>query len=125
VHISKPRVAPAISSKMTYLAKGALLLFYVGVSLFALYKLKVASIGLNVDYLTGVLMYGTSFGLWLCVLRLYPLSVAFPLASGLVIVGTQIVGLVVLHEEFDAPKIAGICLIVVGVVTLATSRSYA
>ena len=58
--------------------RALLLIVYVGTSLFGLYKLKTAPMGLNVEYAIGIAAYGASFGMWLFVLKLYPFSIAFP-----------------------------------------------
>ncbi|HYE37790.1 hypothetical protein [Methylocaldum sp.] len=108
-------------SKMISLIKPLFLILYVALSLFGLYKLKATAFGLSIGYIVGFLAYASGFGLWLIILKLYPLSVAFPLAAGSLIFGTQIVGVYVLREQFDSAKIMGVVLILAGIVTLAIS----
>jgi multidrug transporter EmrE-like cation transporter len=63
--------------------------------------------------------YVAGFFLWLLVLRWYPLSIAFPLAAGTLIVGSQILGIVLLSERYDALSIVGVSLILLGIAVLA------
>ncbi len=51
-------------------------------------------------------------------LRWYPLSIAFPLAAGTVIVGTQIVGVFLLKERFDIASLVAVSFILVGLIIL-------
>lgn len=91
---------------------------YVTFSLFGLYKLKLAQPGLNPDYLLGFAAYGSGFVLWLFVLKLYDLSVAFPMAAGSLIVGTQLIGILLLGEDYNAPKVFSVVLILSGLAVL-------
>lgn len=98
-----------------------LLVVYVATSLFGLYKLKSAPIGPNLDFMLGFCAYGLGVVMWLYVLKLYPLSLAFPLAAGALMVGTQLVGAVFLHEAFGPAKLVGVSLLIAGLGTLAAS----
>lgn len=98
-----------------------LLIVYVATSLFGLYKLKSAPIGPNFDFLMGFCAYGLGVVLWLSVLKLYPLSIAFPLAAGALIVGTQLVGVFFLQEAYGTVKLVGVALLLTGLATLAAS----
>jgi multidrug transporter EmrE-like cation transporter len=95
---------------------------YLAVSLFGLYQIKAATPGLNAGYLLGVLAYAAGFLLWLQMIRLFPLSTAFPLAAGALICGTQLVGILALGEQYDAAKVAGVLLILAGIGALAVSE---
>ena len=95
-------------------------IIYLTFSLYGLYKLKVAEFGINVDFALGAFSYGSSFLLWIVVLRWFPLSVVFPLAAGSIIVGTQLVGVFILNEPFDHMSMIAIALILAGLVTLAS-----
>lgn len=106
------------------LTKLLLLFFYVVVSLFGLYKLKTAEIGINWEFVLGVVFYGSGFLLWIAVLRVYPLSIAFPLAAGSLIVGTQLIGVRFLGEPFDLASMLAIGLILAGLVVLASTSYY-
>ena len=55
-------------------------------------------------------------------LRTLPLHVAFPLSRGLVVLGVQIVGaLIVFHESFRVTEIAGAVLVAAGVILVGIS----
>ena len=95
-------------------------IIYLGLSLFGLYKLKVAELGLNLHFMLGAFSYASSFLLWIVVLRWFPLSVAFPLAAGSIIVGTQLVGIYILNEPVDHFSMLAIGLILAGLLTLAS-----
>lgn len=100
--------------------KPLVFLLYLSLSLFGLYKLKVAELGVNLDFILGAFSYGSSFLLWIVVLKWYPISVVFPLSAGLIIVGTQLVGIYFLNEPFDRMSVLAIGLILAGVVALAS-----
>lgn len=108
---------PAI--RMTTVPKLALAAAYLALSLYGLYKLKTAAVGVNLDYAAGFISYCAGFLLWLLILRIYPLSFAFPLAAGLLVCGTQVIGLVVLHESFGPLKAIGSMMIVAGLAFVA------
>ena len=95
---------------------------YVGTSLFGLYKLKVAPFGVNVDFAIGFTAYAVGFLIWLFILKVVPLSIAFPLASGSLMLGTQIVGILVLGEAWDSAHVLGVALLLSGVVVLSTTQ---
>ncbi len=69
-------------------------------------------------FLIGCFFYGTGFLMWLLILRVLPLSIAFPVAAGSLIVATQLFGVLVLKEPIAPWHIAGIAFILVGVVGL-------
>jgi len=97
-----------------------LLLFatYVGLSLFGLYKLKAAPFGANFEFILGFLSYASGFGLWLVILRMFPLSLAFPIAAGALIIGTQLVGVFLLGEEVFLKHMLGVTFILLGMLLL-------
>ena len=68
--------------------------------------------------LVAVAAYGLSLILWFLALRDVPLSVAYPFA-GLTLALVALLGIGVLGEAVTLPKVAGIALIVAGVVVLA------
>ena len=74
------------------MTKAAILSFYVFISLLGPFQLKAAELGFNFQYLTGMSLYIVSSLLWLVILRWFPLLIAFPLAAGSIIVGTQLAG---------------------------------
>jgi multidrug transporter EmrE-like cation transporter len=70
----------------------------------------------------GVLLYAASFLVWLRILATHQLSSSFPVAVGLSILGTVIVGSLVLNESMSVIKMAGIAFIVIGVIAIGTGQ---
>ena len=70
--------------------------------------------------MVGLLLYGLGAALWLIILRLYPLSVAFPVASGALMIGTTLVAFFLLKESVSVTHMLGIILIGIGIAMLAT-----
>jgi multidrug transporter EmrE-like cation transporter len=99
----------------TAIADLALLAAYVLISVIGLHLLKTsAGTILSVPFILGLGCYGTGFAIWYLVLTKLPLSVAFPLAAGALIVGTQLVGHLLLGEALGARHAFGVLLIVIG-----------
>jgi len=72
----------------------------------------------------GILAFIASFGSWLYALRFLPLGLAFSLTNGvhiLVPVGSWLF----LHEQLGPLRIAGISVIIVGILLLAQSVAHA
>ncbi len=104
---------------MTAFFTALLLCAYVATSVGGLVLLKLEGNYLSARFLLGVLLYGTGFLLWYALLRILPLSLAFPLAAGCLIVGTQLAGKFILHERVDPTHLVGIALVIVGIVVLS------
>jgi multidrug transporter EmrE-like cation transporter len=100
------------------LTKSIVFIVYVAVSLTGLYQLKSTDFGLNPQYLAGMALYVLGFFLWLIVLRWFPLSIAFPLAAGTLIVGTQVVGVFLLKDRFDIVSLIAVSFLLIGLVIL-------
>lgn len=92
----------------------AVIIAYAGISSIGLYKLKVAASPLSFDAVIGFGCYAAGFFIWLVILRMLPLSVAFPSAAGVLVISTQIVGVYFLQEQLAATHLAGIVLILGG-----------
>lgn len=93
----------------------ALFGLYVVISSFGLYKLKSASGILSPEFAIGFASYGFGFLVWYYILTRLPLSIAFPIAAGSLIVATQIVGHEFLGEKIGFVHAGGIGLILVGI----------
>lgn len=65
-----------------------------------------------------VIGYGVAFYLMSQALKDIPMGIAYAIWSGVGTVGIIGVGLVLFREQLDPPKIAGVVLIVIGVVLL-------
>lgn len=106
------------------LLKVSIFTIYICLSLFGLFKLKEASYGLNFDFIFGFFCYGFGFVVWLVVLKLYPLSIAFPIAAGMLMVGTQIIGAMLLKEHVGLMNVGGVTLIWIGVIYAVPCRTH-
>ena len=91
-------------------------LFYTVISVFGLYFLKISNIGFNILFIIGVIFYGSGFAIWLLILKTNSLSVAFPIAASMLMIGTQVVGFYFLNEEVTFTKTLGIFIIILGVI---------
>lgn len=93
-----------------------LLLVYTVSSVAGMALIKAAPALLSPKWLVGFALYLAGFGIWMgVILRLMPLSQAFPIAAGALMLGTQLVGWVVLKERITLPHLAGTALILMGV----------
>lgn len=92
-----------------------LLVTYVLVSAYGLYRLKLSAEFLDVSFNIGIVFYGLGFLIWLYILKLNPLSFAFPIAAGALIVSTSLAGFFLLGESMSALKMVGIMMIVTGI----------
>jgi multidrug transporter EmrE-like cation transporter len=97
------------------LLHAAILASYVVLSLAGLTLYKSSASILTAHGVAGLALYGLGFVLWMAViLRALPLSVAFPLAAGALIIGSQVSGWLFLKEPFSAAQLTGGALMVVG-----------
>jgi multidrug transporter EmrE-like cation transporter len=103
---------------MKYVANLSIFALYVFLSTYGLYKIKVAPKILHEVFFVGFAAYGAGFLVWFYSLRTTPLSVAFPVAAGALILCTTLVGIFLLAEKAQPLKLGGIALIVIGIVML-------
>lgn len=82
--------------------------------------MKVAASWLSPRFMVGFLLYGLGAAVWLIILRLYPLSVAFPVAAGALMIGTTLTAFFLLNEQVSMTHLIGIILIGLGIAMLAT-----
>lgn len=92
---------------------------YALISVIGLYWLKSASAVWTVRFISGAFFYVLGAGLWLVILRMYPLSIAFPVASGALMIGTTMVGYLLLKENISWIHLFGIAMISSGISILA------
>ncbi len=96
-----------------------LILFYTVISVAGMAMIKGADTPISLKFGAGFVLYGLGFLIWIgIILRMMPLSQAFPLAAGSLILGTQIAGWMVLGEKLSPMHLAGVAMIVVGVVVV-------
>ncbi|MBN9506207.1 MAG: hypothetical protein J0I69_09280 [Altererythrobacter sp.] len=75
-------------------------------------------------WMVGVGLYVVGFVIWLgMILRIMPLSQAFPIAAGSLVVGTQVAGWLVLKERLTLPHLAGAVLIMAGVALISLTAT--
>lgn len=90
------------------------LLVYLAVSSFGLYRLKASHEVISWGFFLGFCFYGAGFLMWIFLLRRMPLSLIFPIASGGLIVATQVSGWLFLNENVSLYQCIGCLLIVAG-----------
>jgi multidrug transporter EmrE-like cation transporter len=101
------------------LFKILLIVIYALLSAGGLVILKVATPLFSLPYLAGLAIYGIAFAIWIfIILPLLPLSVAFPISAGAIVVMTVLLGHVALGEPATGRKIAGSILIIVGILAI-------
>ncbi len=91
-----------------------LVVIYAGVSGYGLLLLKQAELGFNSRLILGGILYGLGFLVWLWILREHPLSVAFPVAAGSLMIATQLFGMSI-GEPLSVVKFVGILVILGGI----------
>jgi multidrug transporter EmrE-like cation transporter len=107
------------SSYFDWLRNILLFCVYVTGSSFGLYLLKEASSWWSVKFAIGFLLYGMGALLWLLILRFFPLSIAFPIAAGSLMIATTLIGVTLLQEVVTISHIIGILLIISGIFFIA------
>lgn len=98
--------------------------FYVAASCSGLLLLKVAPEWLSAPFLAGAFLYLLGAAIWVLILRAYPLSVAFPVAAGALMVGTVLIGGLFLREDITAQQILGTGLIFAGIVLVVQKAAH-
>ena len=92
---------------------------YALISCVGLYWLKSAANLWTLKFISGAFLYILGAAVWLVILRMYPLSIAFPIASGVLMIGTTVVGYVLLKENISWMHLMGLVLISSGISILA------
>lgn len=96
-------------------------LVQVLLSVGGMYKIKTAAELVGADFMVGFGCYAASFVIWVILLRIYPVSIVFPLAIGVNLLATQVLGIYILGEKYGYIQFAAVGLIVLGVVLLSIS----
>ena len=97
-------------------------MIYVVTSCFGLYLVKAAEDWKTPSFAIGFVLYGAGALIWIAILRLMPLSFAFPIAAGSLVIGTVLTGIFFLNENVAAWHIAGSFMIVIGIALIAATR---
>ena len=97
-----------------------LFMIYVVTSCSGLYGMKAAEGWKTLPFFIGFALYGAGAVMWLGILRLFPLSFAFPIAAGSLVVGTTCIGVLFLHETVSVWHLAGSLCIITGIALIAS-----
>ena len=100
----------------------ALLAAYVAMSCYGLYLIKAAPGWKTLVFAFGFALYAAGAVLWLVILRLMPLSLAFPIAAGSLVIGTLLTGVLFLDETVTTLHAVGAMLILVGITLIAANN---
>ena len=101
-------------------AELALLLAYVSASVVGLHLLKLSGgCFLTARFWCGLGLHACGFLIWYALLTRMPLSVAFPLGAGALMLGTQISGYFFLEEALSSRHLLGVLMILTGLVMVA------
>jgi multidrug transporter EmrE-like cation transporter len=99
----------------------SLFLIYISTSCFGLYLIKSASGWKTSSFIIGFLIYGAGALIWMVIIRLMPLSFAFPIAAGSLMIGTMLTGIFFLNETIPAWHILGAFMIIIGIILFSIS----
>lgn len=97
-----------------------LFVIYVVTSCSGLYFMKAAEGWKTLTFIIGLALYGTGALMWMGILRLFPLSFAFPIAAGALVVGTTLIGIFFLHETVSFWHLSGSLFIIAGIALIAS-----
>ena len=92
---------------------------YVAMSAYGLYLLKTANNWSDLRFLFGFMFYGLGAVTWLYIIRTFPLSVAFPIAAGALVLATLFLGIFILGEQASFCKLLGAGFIVFGIYAIS------
>lgn len=95
---------------------------YAAGSGYGLYLMKSTGVSPGITFLFGLALYGAGFVVWLWILRQYPLSLAFPVAAGSLMLATQAFGFG-LGEHISATRLIGVGFILAGIAFLSLEAS--
>jgi multidrug transporter EmrE-like cation transporter len=100
---------------MTNLINVILLVIYVTVSVGGLTLIKLGQGWYDRISWLGFVLYASGFALWILFLMRVPLSRAFPLAAGCLIVATQFAGWYILKEELNGMGLLGVAIMLLAI----------
>ncbi len=97
-----------------------LFVIYVATSCSGLYFMKAAAGWKTPSFILGFGLYGAGALMWMGILRLFPLSFAFPIAAGALVVGTTLIGVFFLNETVSIWHLSGSACIIAGIALIAS-----
>lgn len=100
----------------------ALFLTYIAVSCTGLFLIKVTDTWKSATFLLGLSLYAGGAVMWMVILRLLPLSFAFPIAAGSLVIGTMLTGAIFLKEAIGIWQSFGSLMIIAGIFLIAGGR---
>lgn len=100
----------------------SIFVIYLIASCYGLYLIKVAESWKTPAFVVGFVLYGVGAVIWMVILRLMPLSFAFPIAAGSLVIGTMLTGILFLNESVSVWHIIGTTLIITGIAFIAATR---
>lgn len=92
---------------------------YIVVSCLGLYLIKSAASWRAPVFFLGFGLYAGGAVMWMVILRMLPLSFAFPIAAGALTIGTMLTGVVFLREVVTVWQSVGAAMIVLGIALIA------
>ena len=95
---------------------------YITTSCVGLYFIKAASGWKTLVFFTGVALYVVGAVMWMGILRIMPLSFAFPIAAGSLVIGTMLTGTILLKETVTNWQAGGALMIIMGIALIASNR---
>ena len=110
------------TSWINAVASPALFLIYIAASCGGLYLVKAAPTWKSPEFFFGFGLYGAGAILWMVILRLLPLSLAFPVAAGSLVIGTMLTGVFFLSEQVSPGHLLGAFLVIAGITLMVSSR---
>jgi len=97
----------------------AVFVMYTLLSAYGLYKIKLSADYFDADFIVGFACYFSGFVIWFYILKITPLTIAFPVAAGALIIVTTLFGVVLLNEAVNMYKIFGALFIMAGIVLMS------
>jgi multidrug transporter EmrE-like cation transporter len=87
-----------------------------------LFFIKSANTWKSIAFIAGFFLYAGGAVMWMVILRLLPLSFAFPIAAGSLVIGTMLTGVLFLKEAVTISQSFGAVLIIAGIFLIARAR---
>ncbi|MBT0571900.1 hypothetical protein KIK84_16415 [Curvibacter sp. CHRR-16] len=107
---------------MNFAVWALIFVVYTAVSCSGLYLLKTGDGVFSIRFVSGAFLYVLGAAIWVFViLKNLPLSFAFPVAAGLLMVGTSTIGIVVLNESVSTYSVLGMISILIGITLISRS----
>lgn len=98
-------------------------IIYALTSCLGLYFLKISNLKiLTIEFMSGGILYGIGFLIWLYILKNNSLSLAFPIASGMLIIVTQVIGTCLLKENISLNNVIGSLFLIIGICIIYIKR---